>query len=68
MKHNALTIAQIVRVTGLACYTAFVVVQNNIVVVEFRLRRGKVKPTAMGAVRHPAGFGLRRRRRKLGHC
>ena len=28
MKHNALTIAQIVRVTGLACYTAFVVVQN----------------------------------------
>ena len=65
MKHNALTIAQIVRVTGLACYTAFVVVQNSIVVVEFRLRRGKVKPTAI--IEHIAHHGGRMRLRGT-HC
>jgi hypothetical protein len=61
MKHNALTIAQIVHVTGLACYTVVVVLQTCILVVVFRLRRGTVKPTAI--IAHIAHHGGRMRLR-----
>ena len=47
MKHNALTIAQIVHVTGLATKTVVVVIYKLWHVVVVILKDGKVKPTVI---------------------
>ena len=56
MKHNALTIAQIVHVTGLATKTVVVVIYKWWNVVVWPLQRGKVKPTVIiGHIAHHGG-------------